>query len=66
MEALEGTEIAHIGLGDALRARSGNPYAVIHRGELHGVLLRACINQPAIVLRTQSEIVEYRQDGSGV
>ena len=32
------SEITHIDLGEAFRARFGNPYAVVHRGDLHGVL----------------------------
>jgi hypothetical protein len=31
-------EITHIDLGEKFRARFGNPYAVVHRGDLHGVL----------------------------
>ena len=42
MDALTADEIAHIDLGDSFRARFGNPYAVVHRGDLHGVFLRAC------------------------
>ena len=46
MDALEGTEIAHIGLGKAFRAPFGNPYAVIPRGERHGVLRRPVSTSP--------------------
>src|SRR5213595_2550960 len=42
MDALSAEEITHIDLGEALRARFGNPYAVVHRGDLHGVLLNSC------------------------
>jgi salicylate hydroxylase len=63
MDAVGGEEITHIDLGEAFRARFRNPYAVIHRGELHGVLLRACRAQPLIELRTASEVADYAQDG---
>ena len=66
MDAIEGGEITHIDLGAAFRARFGAPYAVIHRGELHGVLLRACEENPLISLRTGSEVVDFDQDGAGV
>lgn len=66
MDATGGEEITHIDLGEAFRRRFGNPYAVIHRGDLHGVLLRACREDPRIALRTSSEVVGYEQDGAGV
>ena len=37
--------------GEAFRARFGNPYAVVHRGDLHGVFLRACQDHELIDLR---------------
>ena len=42
MDALTAEEITHVDLREAFRARFGNPYAVVHRGDLHGVFLRAC------------------------
>ena len=66
MDAMTAEEITHIDLGDAFRARFGNPYAVVHRGDLHGVLLKACEDSPHIELRVDSEVVAYRQDGDSV
>ncbi|MGG5820254.1 3-hydroxybenzoate 6-monooxygenase [Falsiroseomonas sp. HW251] len=66
MDALSAEEICHIDLGDRFRARFGNPYAVIHRGDLHGVFLKACRAHPRVALRTSAEVVRYEQDGSGV
>lgn len=66
MDAVSGEEITHIDLGEAFRRRFGNPYAVIHRGDLHGVLLKACRESPRIALRTSSEVVGYDQDGATV
>src|SRR5476649_2161216 len=34
MDALSAEEITHIDLRDAFRSRFGNPYAVVHRGDL--------------------------------
>ncbi|HEX9212680.1 MAG TPA: FAD-dependent oxidoreductase, partial [Bradyrhizobium sp.] len=42
MDALTAEEIMHIDLGEPFRARFKNPYAVVHRGDLHGVFVRAC------------------------
>ena len=66
MDAVEGTEITQIPLGDAFRRRFGNPYAVVHRGDLHGVFLRACQADPHIALRTGCQVDRYEQDGSSV
>ena len=66
MDAVGGEEITHIDLGEAFRKHFGNPYAVIHRGDLHGVFLKACIASPRVELRTSSEVVGYAQDGASV
>jgi 2-polyprenyl-6-methoxyphenol hydroxylase-like FAD-dependent oxidoreductase len=66
MDALSAEEITHIDLGEAFRARFRNPYAVVHRGDLHGVLLKACQNHELIELRVSSEVVRYDQDESSV
>ena len=66
MDALTAQEITHIDLGEAFRTRFGNPYAVVHRGDLHGVLLNACRERPNVELRVSSEVVGYDQDGASV
>jgi len=64
MDAADGREITRIPLDAPFRARFGNPYAVVHRGELHGVFLRACQASPNIQLRTGCEAVGYIQDAT--
>ena len=66
MDALTAEEICHVDLGDAFRSRFGNPYAVVHRGDLHGVFLKACRENDLIDLRVSSEVTGYDQDGSSV
>ncbi|AMM83381.1 3-hydroxybenzoate 6-monooxygenase [Martelella sp. AD-3] len=66
MDAIDGQEITRIPLDDAFRARFRNPYAVIHRGDLHGVFLKACEDHPLVSLRTNAEVVDYDQDENGV
>lgn len=66
MDAMTGAEVTRIPLDDAFRTRFGNPYAVVHRGELFGVFLRACRENPLIALRVGSEVKTYEQDGSSV
>lgn len=62
MDAITGSEITRIPLDDAFRTRMGNPYAVVHRGDLHGVFLKACQDHPLIDLRTNAAVVAYDQD----
>ena len=39
MDALDEREVAAVPVGEAFRARFGNPYAVIHRADVHRSLL---------------------------
>lgn len=66
MDALSGEEITRIPLDGLFRKRMGNPYAVVHRGELHGVFLQACKASDLIELRTHCDVKRYEQDGSSV
>src|SRR6266513_2854679 len=63
MDALTAEEITHVDLREAFRARFGNPYAVVHRGDLHKVFLAACQHHERIDLRVSSEVTGYDQDG---
>ena len=66
MDSMADGEICHIDLGEAFRRRYGNPYAVVHRGDLHGVLLTACREHPLIGLEVSSEVTGYDQDARTV
>lgn len=66
MDALSGEEITHIDLTERFRQRFGNPYAVVHRGDLHGIFVGACEAEPSITVRTGCEVVGYEQDGASV
>ncbi len=66
MDALSGEEITHIPLDAPFRERFGNPYAVVHRGDLHGAMLAACRASPLVELRTSHAVTGYAQDGDRV
>src|SRR5205085_11917489 len=66
MDALSAEEITHADLRGPFRSRFGNPYAVVHRGDLHGVFSKACQEHELIELRTSSEVTGYDQDGASV
>jgi 2-polyprenyl-6-methoxyphenol hydroxylase-like FAD-dependent oxidoreductase len=65
MDALSGDEITRIPLGDEFRAHFGNPYAVVHRGDLHGVFLKACEADPLVTLRTNAGLASYSNTSTG-
>ncbi len=66
MDAMSGDEITRIPLGDAFRKRFGNPYAVVHRGDLYGVFLRANRAHDLVELRSGAEVIDYDQDAGSV
>ena len=66
MDAISAEEITSVDLTDYFRRRFGNPYAVVHRGDLHSIFLRACEAVPAITLRSDCDVVGYDQDGTAV
>jgi len=64
--AVHGHEITRVPL-DGMAARYGQPYAVIHRGDMLQVLLEACRAMPGrIALETGRTVAGYRQDAAGV
>ena len=66
MDAINGDEITRIELGDEFRNRFKNPYAVVHRGDLHGVFLNACKENNLIEMSTSTNIISYEQNSDGV
>ncbi len=51
MDGLSGEQIAAIPLQENFRQHFGSPYAVVHRADLHGVLLDACRASDLVELR---------------
>lgn len=58
-------ELAALNLGDEFKAKYGFPYIVLHRSDLHRVLLEACQKNPLIDLINDSvaEMVEENETG---
>jgi 2-polyprenyl-6-methoxyphenol hydroxylase-like FAD-dependent oxidoreductase len=65
-DAYSGTEIIRIDCGDAMTKRFDYPYVVIHRGDLHGILLDACGKLDCVTIREGFNAVGYEQSGDGV
>lgn len=65
MDGTTGDEVAHIPVDEPFRKRFGNPYAVIHRGDLHGVLYDACRARPEVTLVTKQRVLKYENTAAG-
>ena len=66
MDAITAEEVARVPLDEKFRARFGNPYAVVHRADLHKEMVKACEDHDLIELRVNSEVTGYDQDGSSI
>jgi len=58
MDAIDGSEIARVPVGEAFRRRFNNPYAVIHRVDIHLSVYEEVQVASAIRVHTSSRIVE--------
>lgn len=65
MDGKSGEEIAHIPIDDPFRKRFGNPYAVVHRADLHGVMLDACRASPNVRLVNRQRVMSYENTANG-
>ncbi len=66
LDALSGEEVTHIPTGDKFRARFTHPYIIIHREDIHRVLIEACAGVPHIVMEGGAEVVGFEDNGPGV
>ncbi len=66
-DALDETLIGRIPTGEAFRRRFGNPYAVIHRADVHRSLLEGAQKlSDRIELATSTQVQRIEQDDEGV
>jgi 3-hydroxybenzoate 6-monooxygenase len=66
-DSVTGEEVTRIPAGDRFREHFGGPYGVIHRGDLHKVLLEACQAMPGLIdLRPAARVTGYRDHGDRV
>jgi 3-hydroxybenzoate 6-monooxygenase len=66
MDSITAEEVTRIPLGEKFRDRFRYPYALIHRADIHAVLLQACQNSPLIALVTSQKVVRFEDDGDRV
>ena len=66
MDSVTGEEVTRIPLGDAFRKKFHHPYALIHRADLHKVLLEACRKSDLIRLDAAQKVVKVEETGDGI
>jgi len=66
MDSITGEEVTRIPLGAAFRKKFHHPYALIHRADLHNVLLDACRQSNLIRLDAAQKVVKVDDAGNGV
>jgi 2-polyprenyl-6-methoxyphenol hydroxylase-like FAD-dependent oxidoreductase len=66
MDAVDATEVGTFVVDAAFRERFANPYAVIHRADIHGAILDAVRTSPLITFVTSSQVTDVMEDADGV
>ncbi|HUW36916.1 MAG TPA: 3-hydroxybenzoate 6-monooxygenase [Rhodocyclaceae bacterium] len=65
-DALDETLVGRIPTGEAFRERFGNPYAVIHRADVHGSLLEGVRETGRVAFVTSTRVERIVQDAGSV
>ena len=66
MDAVDETLVGRIPTGEAFRQRFGNPYAVIHRADVHMSLLEGAQESGRIEVLTSTQVTRVEQDEGSV
>lgn len=68
MDAVDASTVARVDVGEPFRRRFGNPYAVIHRADIHLSILEAVEQHPLIRFKTSTQVerLELAHDGATV
>jgi salicylate hydroxylase len=66
VDSVDGGVIARIPTGASFVARFKRPYIVIHRTDLHNILLDACRAEPNVEFMPNTGVASYEDTGSGV
>jgi 2-polyprenyl-6-methoxyphenol hydroxylase-like FAD-dependent oxidoreductase len=63
MDARTGERLTSVDLGQPFRERYGTPYTVLHRTDLHSILLEACRREDQIALEVNKRVVSVDTEG---
>jgi salicylate hydroxylase len=59
MDSLSGEQLTRVPTGTEFRTRFGYPYGLIHRADLHAVLIDACRRSSLVTLSASQKVVDY-------
>lgn len=65
-DAMDGERVTRVHIGPEFLKRYGHPYIVIHRVDLHEVLMAACRAVPSISLDENAQVMSYTDHGDRV
>lgn len=65
-DGISGRSLVDLPLGHRIKSRFGNPYAVVHRGDLQAVLLDKIAEMTDVEVRLSSPVIGYRATQQGV
>lgn len=66
MDCVTAEEVTRMPLGQPFLDRFSHPYALIHRADLHRVLLEACRGSSLIDLHTSQKVASVEEAGHGI
>ncbi len=66
MDAVDASEVGRMPVGAPFRERFGNPYAVIHRADIHQSVYEAVQHTPSVRVHTSCRIDRMEHDDRGV
>jgi 3-hydroxybenzoate 6-monooxygenase len=66
IDALNGKEVTRVPTGPSFRQRFRYSYLIIHRVDLHNVLLDACRRDPLVALESDTMVTQFEDRGDSV
>jgi 3-hydroxybenzoate 6-monooxygenase len=66
MDGVTGEHVTSVPVTGEYERRFGNPYLVVHRGDLYRLLLAACQSNPAITLHANTYVTGYDPDPAAI
>ncbi|NLZ10174.1 3-hydroxybenzoate 6-monooxygenase [Neopusillimonas aromaticivorans] len=66
MDAVDAAQVVRIETDEKFRQRFGNPYAVIHRADIHLSILEAVQDNPLIQFKTSTHVEDVKVTSTGV
>src|ERR1051325_1725583 len=66
LDALSGEEVTHIPTGLNFRTRFTHPYIIIHREDIHRVLIEACAATPNVTMEGGAGVARFDERPDGV